>query len=62
MVDFDTLVTSLGRYGYKVERVIEVPANAGEAELIVDGQVLALAEARQLLVDAEAREAARRRR
>lgn len=59
MVDFDTLITSLARYGYNVERVIEVPANAGEAELIVDGQVLTLAAVRQLLADAEEREAAR---
>lgn len=57
MVDFDTLIASLGRYGYSVERVIEVPANAGEAELVVNGQVLTLAEVRQLLVDAEEKEA-----
>lgn len=59
MVDFDTLVASLERYGYTVQRVIEVPENAGEAELIVDGQVFSLAAVRQLLEDAEAREASR---
>lgn len=62
MIDFDTLVASLRRYGFTVERVFEVPENAGEAELIVDGKVLTLAEVRQLLADAEAKEAAKRRR
>lgn len=53
MVDFDTLVQSLNNYGFAVERVFEVPSNAGDAELIVDGQLISLSEARQLLADAE---------
>lgn len=62
MIDFDTLVASLRHYGYSVERVIEVPENAGEAELIVDGQLRSLAEVRALLADAESREATQQRR
>lgn len=53
MIDFETLVTSLQERGYNVERIIEVPENAGKAELVVDGNLITLAEARQLLVDSE---------
>lgn len=53
MVDFDTLIAALHGRGYTVDHVIELPENAGEAELTVNGKVLTLAEARQLLVDAE---------
>lgn len=49
MVDFDTLVAALRQRGYRVDRVFEVPENAGGAELVVDGQLLTLAEVRQLL-------------
>ena len=55
MVDFDTLVASLRHFGHHVERVIEVPQNAGEAEFVVDGKLLSLADVRQLLVDDEAK-------
>ena len=61
MIDFDTLIASLKRYGYNVERAIEVPENAGEAEFMVDGQPLSLAEVRALLEEAEANEASRPR-
>lgn len=53
MVDYDTLVMSLRSLGYNVERVIEVPANAGTAELVVDGKVIPLEEARRLIAAAE---------
>ena len=55
MIDFDTLVTSLRHFGHHVERVIEVPDNAGKAEFVVDGKLLSLAEVRQMLVDDEAK-------
>ena len=51
MVDFETLIASLQDRGHTVERAFEVPSNAGDAELIVDGQLLSLAQARELLVD-----------
>ena len=53
MVDYDILVTSLEQRGFHVERVINVPSNAGTAELVVDGKLITLEEARQLLEDAK---------
>ena len=53
MVDYETLIASLQQRGYKVNHAIEVPSNAGTAELMVDGKLISLEEARQLLVDAE---------
>ena len=53
MVDYSTLIASLREYGFEVERVIEVPANAGVAEFVINGQVRTLAEVRQMLADAE---------
>ncbi len=61
MVDFDTLIASLRRYGYTVQHTIEVPGDAGSAEFMVDGQLLSLAEVRGLLEVAEAKEAAQGR-
>lgn len=55
MVDYDTLVASLRTHGFTVDRVIEVPENAGESQLIVDGKLLTLTEVRQMLAEAEAR-------
>jgi len=49
MVDVDLLVDVLRRRGHTVESVFHVPENAGEYELIVDGNILPLAEARRLL-------------
>lgn len=49
MIDYDTLVRSLEAHGHTVDHVIEVPSNAGTAELTVDGKVLTLEEARALL-------------
>ncbi len=53
MVDYDVLIAVLRSNGHTVEHVIEVPSNAGTAELTVDGKVITLEQARQLLVDAE---------
>ena len=55
MVDYEVLTAALLNYGHKVERVIDVPKNAGNAEFIVDGRLLTLVEARQLLEEAEAK-------
>lgn len=55
MVDFETLANSLRKFGHKVERPMEIPANAGSFELMVDGKLLTLAEARGLLVSEEAK-------
>jgi len=49
MVDIDLLVEALRKRGHKVEGVFKVPDNAGDYELIVDGNTLNLAETRQLL-------------
>ena len=55
MVDIDLLVQQLQRYGHTVVDVHPVPANAGEYELIVDGNQLNLAEARALLAADESK-------
>jgi hypothetical protein len=49
MVDIDLLVDVLRRRGHSVESVFHVPENAGEYELIVDGNIIPLIEARRLL-------------
>lgn len=55
MVDIDLLVQTLRRYGHTVEHVFSVPDNAGEYELIIDGEALNLDEARRLLESDETR-------
>jgi hypothetical protein len=49
MVDIELLVQTLRKRGHTVEDVHHVPSNAGEYELIVDGEALNLEEARQVL-------------
>ena len=49
MVDTDLLVNQLRAYGHTVTHVITVPNNAGMYEFTVDGNVLSLEEARDLL-------------
>ena len=56
MVDIDLLVQDLRNKGYDVRDVNSVPANAGGYELTVDGTVLNLDEARELLETDEADE------
>ena len=53
MVDYETLIAALQTRGYQATHAIEVPSNAGTAELMVDGKLLSLEEARQLLEDSE---------
>ena len=53
MVDYETLIAALEQRGYLVTHAIEVPSNAGTAELMVDGKLITLEEARLLLADAE---------
>jgi hypothetical protein len=53
MVDIDLLVEAIRKRGHTVESVFSVPDNAGVYELVVDGNLLNLEEARQLLEDEE---------
>ena len=55
MIDYETLVAALEQRGYKVGSVVEVPSNAGTAELTIDGKVLTLEQARALLENAQAK-------
>lgn len=59
MIDIDLLVQVLRRRGHSVDSVIPVPDNAGDYELMVDGNLIPLIEARHLL---ELDDAARPRR
>lgn len=59
MIDIDLLVQVLRKRGHSVDSVIPVPDNAGDYELIVDGSLIPLIEARHLL---ELDDAARLRR
>ena len=49
MVDTDLIVKLLREHGHIVESVVPVPENAGEFEFSVDGNLLSLAETRDLL-------------
>ena len=49
MVDTELLANQLRAYGHAVTQVITVPNNAGTYEFTVDGNVLSLEEARDLL-------------
>ena len=60
MVDIDLLVQVLRRRGHSVDSVIPVPDNAGDYELIVDGNLIPLVEARRLLEQDDARRSAQR--
>ena len=55
MIDIDLIVQSLRQHGHRVESVFSVPENAGEYELIIDGNTLNLEEARELLEQDEAK-------
>jgi hypothetical protein len=55
MVDIDLLVQTLRQQGHTVGHVISVPENAGVYEITIDGNVLNLEEARQLLAEDEAK-------
>ncbi len=49
MIDTDLIVKLLREHGHTVESVFHVPENAGQYEFAVDGALLSLAEARELL-------------
>jgi hypothetical protein len=49
MVDLELLANQLRAYGHTVTNYFKVPENAGEYEFVVDGNTLALEEARALL-------------
>jgi hypothetical protein len=53
MVDIDLLVEAIRNKGHKVDGVFSVPENAGTYEINVDGNLLNLEEARQLLENDE---------
>ncbi len=55
MVDHDTLVASLRNFGFNVERFIEVPENAGDSQVLIDGKLFTLTKARLMLAEAEKR-------
>jgi hypothetical protein len=55
MVDIDLIVQTLRQHGHTVEHVFSVPDNAGEYEIVVDGNALNLEEARALLEQDEAK-------
>ncbi len=55
MVDHDTLVASLRNFGFNVERFIEVPENAGDSQILIDGKLFTLAQARLMLAESEER-------
>jgi len=54
MVDIDLLVAAIRKRVHTVESVFSVPENAGAYEIVVDGKLLNLEEARQLLEDEDA--------
>ena len=56
MIDTDLIVKLLRDHGHTVESVFHVPENAGEYEFSVDGTLLTLTEARQLLEREDDRE------
>jgi hypothetical protein len=56
MIDTDLIVKLLRGHGHTVESVFHVPENAGEYEFSVDGTLLTLTEARQLLEREDDRE------
>jgi len=51
MIDIDLITTALRNYGHAVGEVIPLPANAGDYEIEVDGEMLTLAEVNALLED-----------
>jgi hypothetical protein len=53
MLDKDLLVRALRDRGHAVGEFISVPANAGEYEIYVDGNLLTLSEVRALLESEE---------
>ena len=55
-IDIAVLAQAMRNQAHTVGQILEVPANAGDLELTVDGTVLTLAEARQLLVDEQPKE------
>jgi hypothetical protein len=55
MVDIDLIVQTLRQHGHRVENIVSVPDNAGEYELTIDGTILNLEEARQVLEEDEAK-------
>jgi hypothetical protein len=55
MIDIDLTVQALRHYGHTVGEVIPVPANAGDYEIEVDGEMLSVAEVNTLLEEDEAK-------
>ncbi len=55
MVDIDLIVQTLRQHGHTVDGVFSVPDNAGEYELVIDGNTFNLEEARGLLEADEAK-------
>ena len=49
MIDTELLANALRAYGHTIGSTTKVPAGAGQWEFIVDGKLLTLEEARDLL-------------
>ena len=49
MIDIDLFVKALRSKGHSVEHVHGIPENAGEYEFTIDGKLVTLEEARNLL-------------
>jgi hypothetical protein len=54
-IDVDLIANTLRERGHAVGHIIPVPDNGGEYEFEVDGNLLSLAETRQLLEQEDAR-------
>ena len=59
MVDIELLVQAIRKRGHTVESVTSVPENAGEYEMVIDGTLYNLEEARQFLEEDEAQDQAK---
>lgn len=57
MIDYNVVVASLRTYGFAVERVIQVPENAGDSQFLIDGKLFTLTEVRAMLAEAEQKQA-----
>ena len=51
MLDTNLIADQLRKQGHKVDEIVKLPANAGDWEFRVDGEMLTLVEARALIAD-----------
>ncbi len=53
MVDIDLLVSAIRKQGHTVQDVTSVPENAGDYEMLIDGTLYNLEQARRFLEEDE---------